>query len=103
LVFVVPNITRHSNTMLQGGKSSDSEASIAALVQGPLAQPSASSNALPEAESVSSPAAAESTSTQAMLAEQSLEVQQHREIAPAEGLRQRNHVQPASTSSASVR
>ncbi len=88
--------------MLQGGKSSDSEESIAALVQGPLAQPSASSNALPEAESVSSPAAAESTSTQAMLAEQSL-VQQHREIAPAEGLRQRNHVQPASTSSASVR
>ncbi len=91
------------NTMLQGGKSSDSEASTAALAQGPPAQPSVSSNALPEAESVSSPAAAESTSTQAMLAEQSLAVQQHSEIAPAEGLRQRNNVQPASTSSAPVR
>ena len=89
--------------MPQGGKSSDSESSTAALVQGPPAQPSVSSDALPEAESVASPAAADSTSTQAMSAEQSLAVQQHSEIAPAEGLRQRNHVQPASTSSASVR
>ncbi len=89
--------------MLQGGKSSDSEASTATLVQGPPAQPSVSSDALPDAESESSPAAAHSTSTQAMLAEQSPVVQQHNEIASAEGLRQRNHVQPASTSSASVR
>ena len=89
--------------MLQGGESSNSESSVAALVQGPPAQPSVSSDALPDAESVSSPAAAESTSTPAILAEQSLAVQQHSEIAPAEGLRQRNNVQTTSTSSASVR
>ncbi len=89
--------------MLQGGKSSDIEAATAALVQGPPAQPSVSSDALPEAESVTSPATAESTSTQAMLAEQSPAVQQHSKVAPAEGLRQRNHAQPAATSSASVR
>ncbi|KAL0041992.1 hypothetical protein WJX77_000137 [Trebouxia sp. C0004] len=86
----------------QASNLSDSESSTAALVQGSPAQPSVSSNALPEAESVASPAAAESTSTQAMLAEPSLAVQQHSEIAPAEGLRQRNHVRPVSTSSASV-
>ena len=91
------------NTMLQESKSSNSEASTAALAQGSPAQPSVSNDALPDAESVSSPAAADSTSTQAMSAEQSPEVQQHSEIAPAEGLRQRNNVQPASISSASVR
>ncbi len=89
--------------MLQEGKSSDSESSAAAIAQESPAQPSVSSDALPEAESVPSPAAAESTSTQAMSAEQSPAVQQHSEIAPAEGLRQRNHVQTASASSASVR
>ncbi|KAA6429421.1 MAG: ubiquitin-conjugating enzyme E2 32-like [Trebouxia sp. A1-2] len=86
-----------------GGNSLASEAPAAAFVQGPPAQPSVSSDALPDAESMSSPAVAESTSTQAILAEQSLAVQQHNEIAPAEGLRQRNHVLSASTSSASVR
>ena len=89
--------------MLQEGKSSDSEGSTAAPAQGSPAQPSVSSDALPEAESVTSPAAAHSTSSQAMSAEQSPVVQLHSEIAPAEGVRQRNHVQTASTSSASVR